>query len=169
MSTLVGALVHVALFVLAFKLYFFVRRRAKDKRKEWKQQRWRRRSAIFLFCLPALLWVGERVLPEEVQPLVTGLRFLSHLLDMLLAGLVGVAESELTGIWAWIAKPILHTVVYTGFGALIGWPIDRFFNKRAAEKGEEDVDSEGSEPATEGAPAEPEASPEASPEGDASA
>lgn len=123
--------VYAAIAVVALKLYFKARRKAKEARGTWRERRWRRRFALLLFFAPLIAWCLSFVTPQPLMPLVDALRILSRALDRIMAGVLGVASDGLGAVWGILLRPLVSTLVYTAAGVLVGWPLDLLASLRA--------------------------------------
>lgn len=151
LANLLTLVVYALVTVVALKLYFAARRKAKEARGSWRDRRWRRRLALLLFFAPAIAWLLSFVVPQPLMPLVDALRIFSRALDRIMAGILNVAGEGLGKVWAVLLAPIVSCLVYTGAGILVGWPIDYLNAKRGAAEG--DLGAEAEPPAEATAPA----------------
>lgn len=130
LDLLIGGAVHVAILVAAWKLWRWSRAQAKAGRMAW-----RRRVGLTLLLAPMLLgfltWVG---MPEAALLPLKAIDLMNQGIDRVLSFLITAAREHLPGPLALAVKPLCYAVVYGGLGVLIGWPLDRWKEKRDAER-----------------------------------
>jgi hypothetical protein len=138
MSILVSLVSNVVVLIVAFKLYFWARRKAKAGYGVWR----RRVGLTFLFA-PVLLTIGRAIsLPDVLLLPLEAIGVVAKGIDLALQSLLGLTKEHLDGVLAMAVKPLCYAIVYGGLGVLVGWPLD----KRRELKERERLEREGASP-----------------------